>query len=233
MGKTKKLVIVGAGEFGEIAYEYFTYDSEYEVAAFAVEAAFRKQTRLFDKPVFVLDALEHLCPPDQYETFVAITYTQLNRARRRLYHDCKKRGYCCASYISSHAFVWPNAKIGENVFIFEGDVIQYHAEVGNCAVLWSGTHVGHRTVIEEGCWLAPNVAVSGFCHIGSGSFIGVNASVGDHVSLGNDTVLGGGAVAVKSLTDSGGVYVGSPVRRLNKTSYQLFGVEDNLRSRNI
>ena len=35
--KNKKLIIVGDGEFGEIAYEYFTYDSEYEVEAFAVE----------------------------------------------------------------------------------------------------------------------------------------------------------------------------------------------------
>ena len=41
MEKTRKLVIVGAGEFGEIAYEYFTFDSEYEVVAFAVEKAFK------------------------------------------------------------------------------------------------------------------------------------------------------------------------------------------------
>ncbi len=37
MGKTRKLIIVGAGEFAEIAYEYFSYDSEYDVVAFAVE----------------------------------------------------------------------------------------------------------------------------------------------------------------------------------------------------
>ena len=29
MEKTMKLVIIGAGEFGEIAYEYFTADSDY------------------------------------------------------------------------------------------------------------------------------------------------------------------------------------------------------------
>lgn len=226
MRKNKKLVIVGAGEFAEIAYEYFTYDSEYEVAAFAVETAFLRQERLFDKPVFDLGALERLYPPDEYETFAAVTYTRLNRARMRLYHYCKERGYRCASYISSHAFVWPDVEIGENVFIFEGDIVQRHAKIGNCVVLWSGTHVGHRTVIEDGCWLAPSVAVSGFCQIGSGSFIGVNASVGDQVSLGRDTILGAGAVAVKSLIDSGGIYVGSPARRLDKTSYQYFGVEE-------
>ena len=34
MGKTKKLLIVGAGELAEIAYEYFTYDSRYEAIGF-------------------------------------------------------------------------------------------------------------------------------------------------------------------------------------------------------
>ena len=37
MLKNKNLVIVGDGEFAEIAYEYFTYDSDYKVEAFAVE----------------------------------------------------------------------------------------------------------------------------------------------------------------------------------------------------
>ena len=30
MKKTKKLVIIGSGETGLIAYEYFQFDSEYE-----------------------------------------------------------------------------------------------------------------------------------------------------------------------------------------------------------
>ena len=42
----KKLVIVGAGEFAEIAYEYFTYDSDYEVVGFAVEKAYIKEKEL-------------------------------------------------------------------------------------------------------------------------------------------------------------------------------------------
>ena len=37
MNKSKKLVIVGAGEFAEIVYEYFMLDSPYEVVGFVVE----------------------------------------------------------------------------------------------------------------------------------------------------------------------------------------------------
>lgn len=36
-GKTGKLVLIGDSAFAEVAYEYFTHDSPYEVVAFAVE----------------------------------------------------------------------------------------------------------------------------------------------------------------------------------------------------
>ncbi|NRW38220.1 hypothetical protein [Clostridium beijerinckii] len=37
MDKNKKLIIIGDSAFAQIAYEYFTYDSDYEVVAFSVE----------------------------------------------------------------------------------------------------------------------------------------------------------------------------------------------------
>ena len=42
MDKKHKLLIIGDSAFAEIAYEYFTYDSEYQVVAFSVEEAYLK-----------------------------------------------------------------------------------------------------------------------------------------------------------------------------------------------
>ena len=225
MGNTAKLVIVGAGEFAEIAYEYFTYDSSYDVAAFAVESKYRDKDTLFDLPVIDFEKISELYSPEEYETFVAITYTKLNRVRKRLFSACKQMGYRCASYVSSRAFVWRNVEIGENSFVFENNTLQYHVKIGNNVVLWSGNHIGHRTVIEDDCWLTSHDVVSGFCHIGTGCFIGVNATLGDNVTLAEDIVLGAGALTVKNLTEAGQVYVGSPAKLLGRTSYQQFGVE--------
>lgn len=223
--KNKKLVIIGAGEFGEIAYEYFTYDSEYDVVAFAVEKKYRKNDELFSLPVIDFEDCADKYPPTEYDVFVAITYVQLNRARKRMYEECVRLGYHCASYISSHAFVWHNAEIGENTFIFENNVIQYHAKIGNNVVLWSGNHIGHRTVVEDNCWLTSHDVVSGFCRIGRGSFIGVNATIGDNVTIAEDVVLGAGSVTVKNLSVVGGVYVGAPAKLTEKSSYDKFGIE--------
>lgn len=223
--KNKKLVIIGAGEFGEIAYEYFTMDSEYEVAAFAVERKYRTQNSLFGLDVVDFEDMEKLYPPSEYETFVAITYVRLNTVRTRLYELCKMKGYKCATYISSHAFVWHNVIIGENTFIFENSTIQYHARIGNNVILWSGSYVGHRTIIEDNCWLSPHNVISGFCHIGTGCFLGVNATLGDNVTLAKDIVVGGGTLVVKDLIEAGQVYVGCPARLLGRSSYQQFGID--------
>ncbi len=158
--------------------------------------------------------------------FVAVTYVQLNRVRRRLYHLCKSKGYRCASYISSKSFIWHNVKIGENTFIFENNTIQYNAIIGNNVILWSGNHIGHRTVIEDDCWLTSHVVVSGFCKIGKSSFIGVNATIGDNVIIADDTVLGTGSVAIKNLQEVGCVYVGNPVRKIIRTACEQFDVKE-------
>lgn len=224
--KSKKLVVVGAGEFAEIAYEYYTLDSDYEVVAFAVEKKYMDKRELFGLPIVELEDIDMLYPPVEYEVFIALSYVKLNRSRRRLYDYCKEKGYKCASYVSSKAFIWHNVQVGENTFVFEDNTVQYHAVIGNNVVLWSGNHIGHRTVIEDDCWLTSHDVVSGFCRIGRSTFCGVNATIGDQVCVAEDSVIGAGAVVIKNLPEKGRVYVGNPARKLERTAYEQFRVEE-------
>ena len=225
MSNQDAIVIVGAGEQAEIAYEYFTRDSPQEVAGFAVEGAYLDKSELNGLPVVALEEVESHFPPERNPAFVAISSTKLNRIRTRLYEEVKGRGYSFATYVSSKAFVWHNVEIGENSMIFENNVLQHKVKVGANAVLWSGNHVGHQTVIEDHCFVSSHVVISGFCRVGRSSFMGVNSCVGDYLTIGEDCVVGAGAVVVKNL-EAGQVYVGNPAKPLGKTSYESFGVDD-------
>lgn len=226
MEKTgKKLIIIGAGEFAEIAYEYFTHDSPYNVIAFSIEREYIKNTELLDLPVVPLEELEKRYDPSEYSVFVATTYTQLNRLRARFYKLVKEKGYSVASYVSSKAFVWRNVEIGENCFVFENNVLQYYVKLGNNVILWSGNHVGHRTHIEDNCFVSSHVVISGYCIIGKNSFLGVNSCLNDHITIGQDCVIGSGSVVVKN-TETGKVYVGNPAKPGNKSSFEAFDVKD-------
>ncbi len=218
--KAGQIVIVGAGEFAEIAYEYFTYDSPYKVVAFSVEKDFLTRDSLFGLPVVPFETLENRYDPARYGVFVAITFTQLNRVRARLYRATKQKGFSSVSYISSHAFVWRNVDIGENCFSFENNVLQYRVKIGDHVVLWSGNHVGHRSVIKDNCFISSHVVISGYCEIGKNCFLGVNSCLNDTVKIAPDCVIGSGAVVTKS-TKPGQVYVGQPARPI-RSSFETF-----------
>lgn len=218
MLKNKKLLIIGSGEFAMIAYEYFTYDSDYEVVAFSVDHEFIDSKTLYDKPVVAFEDISQKFPPDIFDVFVAIPASGLNRLRTRFYEDVKRKGYKCATYISSRAFVWRNAKIGDNCFIFENNTVQPFVEIGNNVILWSGNHIGHRSIIGDNCFLSSHVVVSGYCKIENSCFIGVNATINDRITIARDCVVASGSLVNKSLKNPERIYYGAPAQELPKKS---------------
>jgi len=224
--RPRSLVIVGDGEFAEIAYEYFTHDSPHDVVAFAVETPFLKRDSLFGLPVVPFEDVETRYPPGDHGVFVAVTYTQLNRVRARLFHAAKAKGYRPATYVSSRAFVWRDVVLGENCFVFENNVIQYQAKIGDNVVLWSGNHIGHRSVVHDHCFISSHVVVSGYCEVGESCFLGVNCCIGDRVRIGRDCVIGAGAVLVKN-AEEGKVYTGHREGPSRVSSLALFKVKED------
>ncbi|MDZ7651417.1 MAG: hypothetical protein U5L03_02010 [Burkholderiaceae bacterium] len=99
MTKTRQLVIIGDSAFAEIAFELFTHDSPYEVVAFGVERAYLRKAELLGLPVVPADELKDRFLPGEHDVFVAVTYGQLNRLRKRLLEWMRGQGYRPASYI--------------------------------------------------------------------------------------------------------------------------------------
>jgi sugar O-acyltransferase (sialic acid O-acetyltransferase NeuD family) len=198
----KPLVLLGDGAFAEIAFEYFSADTEYQVVAFAVERPFLKRERLFNLPVVAFEDLEGLYAPRDHSFYAALVYTQLNRLRARLYHSAKAKGYHPASYVSPRAFVWRNVKLGEHCFVFEGNVIQPFVEVGDNVVLWSGNHIGHHSRIGSHSFISSHVVVSGFADVGESCFLGVNCTLADKVRLGRDCLIGAGALVTADVEEN-------------------------------
>jgi sugar O-acyltransferase (sialic acid O-acetyltransferase NeuD family) len=199
--KNKSLVIVGDAYFAEIAYEYFTYDSPYKVVCFAVEKAYIKRDTLFGLPVVALEEVEKQFPPGAHDAFVALTYNQLNRVRRRLYETMRAKGYTLANYISSRAFVWRNVTMGDNVFIFEDNTVQPFVTLGSNIILWSGNHIGHHSNIASHNFISSHVVISGLCNIGESCFMGVNATIANNVNVGADNFIGFGVKIAKDTPD--------------------------------
>ena len=225
--KVCDIVIIGIGETAELAADYFTLDSPYTVRAFAAEGAFLEKRpdlkELDGCPVLPLDELPERYPAARYKAFVAMAYGRLNHDRARLYQTMKAMGYTLVSYVSSRAFIGSKVRVGDNCFILEHNVLQRNVIVGNDVVLWSGNHIGHRSVIEDHVFLSSHVAVSGYCHIGPYCFLGINSALGDNVTVAENCFVGGGVALMKD-TAPGQVYRALPAKAERLSSKIVFGI---------
>ena len=195
----RDLIIVGTSLFGEIAHEYFTHDSSYNVVAFSVERDYLEEDEFRSLPVVPFETLAETFEPTKHSIFVAVTYSQLNRTRTRLLDRAVELGFSPASYISSSAFVWRNVTLGEHCFIFEDNTLQPFVTVGRNCVLWSGNHIGHHSRLGNNLFISSHVVISGSVSVGDNCFLGVNSTIVNDIEIGTDTWLGPGAVITRSV----------------------------------
>lgn len=191
--KKRKLIIFGIEDFADIAYEYFTWDSYYDVAAFTVDQAFLREESHFGLPVIAFENLQDRFPPEDHDFFAAVVYGDLNRHREAACNRAKAKTYRLASYISSRAFVWRNATIGEHCFVFENNSIQPYASVGDNVVLWCGNQISHHARIGDHCFLSGGVGVAGWVAIEDHCFLGINSTLANNTRLGAGSWVSHGA----------------------------------------
>lgn len=216
----KRLVIFGSGDIAQLAHYYFSTDSDYEVVAFTVDAAYQTETDFCDLPVVPFEEVTETFGPEEHDFFVALSYSKLNAVRKEKYLAAKALGYHLASFISSRATVLNDGHIGENCFILEDNTIQPFVTIGNNVTLWSGNHIGHHSIIKDHCFIASHVVVSGGVEIGEQSFIGVNATLRDHIKIGDRCVIGAGALLLAD-AEAEGVYIGAATERAKVASTKL------------
>ena len=216
----KPLVIFGAGDIAQLAHYYFTTDSNYEVVAFSLDAAYITQQQFCGLPVVPFEELAVHHAPDAHEVFIALSYSKLNEVRKAKYLRAKALGYRLGTYVSSRATVLNAGMIGDNCFILENNTIQPFATIGNNVTLWSGNHIGHHSVIHDHCFIASHVVISGGVEIGEACFIGVNATLRDHIKVGRKSVIGAGVLLLADVEDEG-VYMGAATERSRVPSRRL------------
>lgn len=199
----KKLVIFGAGDMARLAAFYFERDTNYKVEGFSADREFCDGKEFLGKPLVPFDELVTAYPPGSVDVFVAISYMRMNSVRCEKLAEVKARGYSIASYISSRCSFMSQFEPGENSFILEDNTIQPYVKIGSNVWLWSGNHIGHDSVIEDNVYVSSHVVVSGFCTIGRNSFLGVNCTLREKLTVAPYTLIGAGAVVMKDTVERG------------------------------
>lgn len=116
-------------------------------------------------------------------------------------------------------------RIGNNVSIGTHSIVEHHVNIGNNVRLHSNVFVPEYCVLEDDCWLGPNVVLTNARYprsprakeelkgviVRRGAKIGANATVLPGVIIGESALVGAGAVVLEDVPPHA-VVVGNPAR---------------------
>ncbi|MBI3162042.1 MAG: N-acetyltransferase, partial [Chloroflexi bacterium] len=118
-------------------------------------------------------------------------------------------------------------RLGNRVSIGSHSVVEHHVQIGNEVRIHSNVFIPEYSVLEDGCWIGPNVVFTNARyplsknakgsligpHIHSGAKIGANSTLLPGVVVGKNALIGAGSVVVRDVPD-GKVVAGNPAKSI-------------------
>lgn len=137
----KKLLILGAGQYGMVAKEIAEAAGDYSQIDFLDD----------ENPIAVGKLNEYERFVNTYNVAIAAIGNVLMRID--LLEKLKECGYEIATLIHPNAYVAPSAVIGAGCFIEPMTVIHTDVQIGIGCIISAGTIVNHNSTIGSGCHL--------------------------------------------------------------------------------
>jgi UDP-3-O-[3-hydroxymyristoyl] glucosamine N-acyltransferase len=110
--------------------------------------------------------------------------------------------------------------IGTNITISRGS-LKENTYIGKGCIIAHGSMIGHNCVIGEKTHLANNITLGGGVTFGKRCFIGSGSSFRPKVKLGDDIIVGTGAVVIHDYGEEGLVLAGIPAQPIKKADGDL------------
>jgi UDP-perosamine 4-acetyltransferase len=202
-----RVVVLGAGGHAVVCIDSLI-ESGLDVVGAVAPAAPDRQLQvahLGDDAV-----LDDLLADGVRQAFVAVGD---NRARGAVMASVAERGFALTNAVSPRAHLAGTVRLGTNVAVMAGAVVNAYAWLDDGAILNTGATVDHDVRLGRCTHVAPGSHLAGNVELADGAFLGVGTSVVPGVRIGAWSQLGAGAVVVADVPDHV-LAVGVPARQV-------------------
>lgn len=116
-----------------------------------------------------------------------------------------------AVMIHPTAVISPFAKVSRGCTVLANAVINVNAVIGRGCIINTGAVVEHDCIIKEFANISPRAAMAGRTEIGSQTFLGIGSTIIDGIKVGENVIVGAGAVVIRDVPDRA-VVAGVPAK---------------------
>ena len=99
--------------------------------------------------------------------------------------------------------------------VVAGAVLNAESVIGQNVIINTLAGVDHECVIGDGAHIGPGAHLGGGCRVGRGTWIGIGACVKDRIAIGENSIVGAGAVVLNDIP-SGVIAYGVPAKVVRK-----------------
>ena len=194
----KPLLLIGGGGHCRSCCDVIEAEGKYKIAGI-IEQAGGNSESVFDYQILGND--NDLSELVKKCSTALITVGQIKNAdlRVRLFQQLRGIGFELATIISPRAYVSKNATLGAGTIVMHDALINTGAKIGNNCILNTKSLVEHDAIVEDHCHISTSSVINGGTIIREQTFIGSNTITKEYITIGDNSVIGGGLRIVRDL----------------------------------
>lgn len=207
----KQIVIIGAGGFGRevlwLIERINAKEMTWEIKGY-IDDGIKAGTQINGYPV--LGGIDYLQKVEE-QIAVACAIGSSQTRKKIIEKISHKKNIEFPNLIDPDVQMSNYIELGRGNIICAGSILTVNISICNFTILNLNCTVGHDVILNSFVTVYPNVNVSGCVSIGERTEIGTGTKIIQGKTIGEDIVIGAGAVVVRDI-DIPGTYVGVPVK---------------------
>lgn len=148
-------------------------------------------------------------------TFIAAIGNPHGRVRSRLSAEFEAMGFDISSVAHKSVIFESNVKIGKACQLMPASVLCSDVCLEDCVIVNTGASIDHESVLCSGSEVGPGGVLCGNVRMEVGSWVGARAVILPRINIGQDAIVGAGAVVTKDVGANDCV-IGVPARSMGK-----------------
>ena len=130
-------------------------------------------------------------------------------------------------------------EIGDDVSIGTLSVVEHHVKIGHGVRIHSQAFIPEYCVLEEGCWIGPNVVLTNAKYpnrsdtkhnlqgvtIRRNAVVGANVTILPGVNIGEHAIVGAGSVVTKDISGEE-IVVGNPAKMIKNINFLPYDYQE-------